>query len=139
MGGLAVDGPFSGKILNFSNSVKATAIWGKERQYSMLNFMLYMKPPPRYSLLSYAVWKCISALTTKQQSTPLASTNRTTNIRDEPLPTLSNSDCWDGRFEQYGVLHTATFLATTVPMPWQSKVRQATLHANMQPPQRLGS
>jgi hypothetical protein len=55
MGGLAVDGLFSGKTLNFSNSVKAAAIWGKERQYSMLNFMLYMKPPPHYLPLSYAV------------------------------------------------------------------------------------
>jgi len=94
----------------------------------------------RFFFLMHPMRMFISALIRRQQLTPSASTNRTTNTPDEHSPTLSNSTCSYGGFEQYGVPHTATSQATTVPMLWQSKVQSpATPRANTQPLQRLRS
>jgi len=132
------DGSHSARTRNSFNSTKATVTLEQERRCSTLNSMLYKRSPPDYSLPSDPMPMFTSVSTIGPPLTPSVSTNRNTNMPDGHSTTSQNSTYSDGRSERYGVPHTAISQAMTVQTLWQNKAHLVTLHANMQPLQRLG-
>ena len=111
---LVTDRSYSARTRNSFNSAKATVTLEREWWCLTLNSMLYMKPPPHYSLPSHPMQMSTSLLTIGPPLTPSVSTNQTTNMPDGYSTTLQNSANLDGRSKRYGVPHTAISQTMTV-------------------------